>query len=39
MVYKMRVNDVRHYFFGIIIKIIKKIAMPEYEYRYLEKRD
>ena len=37
MVYKMRANDVRHYFFGIII--IKKIAMPEYEYRYLEKRD
>jgi len=35
MVYKMRANDVRHYFFGIIIK---KIAMPEYEYRYLEKR-
>ena len=33
MVYKMRANDVRHYFFGIIIK---KIAMPEYEYRYLE---
>ena len=33
---KMRANDVRHYFFGIIIK---KIAMPEYEYRYLEKRD
>lgn len=36
MVYKMRANDVRHYFFGIIIK---KIAMPEYEYRYLEKRE
>lgn len=34
MVYKCDANDVRHYFFGIIIK---KIAMPEYEYRYLEK--
>lgn len=32
MVYKMRANDVPHYFFG---RIIKKIAMPEYEYRYL----
>ena len=27
--YKNWMNDVRHYFFGIIIK---KIAMPEYEY-------